>query len=389
MTSSPWIVCQIGAREHYAIPRALAADNKLAGLITDYWVEPNSWLTPLPGTRRLKDRYHPELRNQEIHASNFSLLICEIQSRCLNEAGWRKTIKHNNKFQQRALRQLEQISAKAGEPITLFSYSYAALELFRYAKTRGWRTVLGQIDPGPEEERIVQAEHERFPNLGSSWSPAPDSYWRNWREEVGLADRIIVNSEWSSVCLSREEVPPDKIEIVPLVYSAAPQPRLVEKVSNSDYFELLFLGQFNLRKGAARLLDAMRLLKGGKIRLTIAGSSDLPESSWSDLGNVTWIGPVPRSEVAQIYARADAFILPTLSDGFALTQLEAASCSLPLLVSNRCGKVLHQGQSGLLFPDLEAETIAATIRQAATKTDWNHNQTSSFSLRDLGAALID
>ena len=38
---------------------------------------------------------------------------------------------------------------------TLIAYSYAALEIFKFARTRGWRTILGQIDPGPPEARIV------------------------------------------------------------------------------------------------------------------------------------------------------------------------------------------------------------------------------------------
>ena len=29
------------------------------------------------------------------------------------------------------------------------SYSYTALEPFRYAKANGWKTLLVQIDPGP------------------------------------------------------------------------------------------------------------------------------------------------------------------------------------------------------------------------------------------------
>ena len=77
------------------------------------------------------------------------------------------------------------------------SYSYTALEPFRYAKAHGWKTVLVQIDPGPEEERIVAEEAARVPELAGGWQPAPAEYWASWREECKLADRILVNSEWS------------------------------------------------------------------------------------------------------------------------------------------------------------------------------------------------
>src|ERR1041385_9208151 len=34
VSSAVWICCQLGAREHYAVPRALKRDGLLAGLIT-------------------------------------------------------------------------------------------------------------------------------------------------------------------------------------------------------------------------------------------------------------------------------------------------------------------------------------------------------------------
>ena len=37
-----WICCQLGAREHYAVPRALHQRSSLDYLITDTWVRPDS-----------------------------------------------------------------------------------------------------------------------------------------------------------------------------------------------------------------------------------------------------------------------------------------------------------------------------------------------------------
>ena len=102
----------------------------------------------------------------------------------------------------------------------LLSYSYTALEPFRYAKAHGWKTLLVQIDPGPEEERIVAEEAARVPQLAGDWQPAPPEYWDFWREECKLADRIVVNSEWSREGLVRGGVPAEKISIIPLAYEA-------------------------------------------------------------------------------------------------------------------------------------------------------------------------
>ena len=118
---------------------------------------------------------------------------------------------------RRSLRRLSTLNSHLSSPI-LLSYSYTALEPFRYAKAHGWKTLLVQIDPGPEEERIVAEEAARVPELAGDWQAAPPEYWASWREECKLADRIVVNSEWSREGLIRGGVPGEKISVIPLAY---------------------------------------------------------------------------------------------------------------------------------------------------------------------------
>src|SRR5438552_7826870 len=58
-----WICCQIGAREHYAVARALDRHDSLACLMTDVWVAPNN---PLGITRNLRGRFHEELTKANV-----------------------------------------------------------------------------------------------------------------------------------------------------------------------------------------------------------------------------------------------------------------------------------------------------------------------------------
>src|SRR5207344_2871238 len=116
-----------------------------------------------------------------------------------------------------ALARLSQIDARESAPV-LMSYSYAAGELLAFARHRGWRTVLCQIDPGPREEDIVGKLHDAAVGQGSRWQRAPKTYWSEWRRECALADRIVVNSCWSRDALVGEGISVDKIRIVPLAY---------------------------------------------------------------------------------------------------------------------------------------------------------------------------
>ena len=380
-----WIISQIGAREHYAIPRALHRKGELGLLCTDAWIRPGSPWGKLPGMRRLRDRWHPELAGARIVAPNAAMLAFEASQRLAGRSGWEVMMARNVHYQQQIVKRLGRME-EAGQGTTLFSYSGGARDLFRFAKSRGWRTVLGQIDPGPEEERLVAAERERYPGLRNAWQPAPPVYWERWHEEVELADRLLVNSEWSRECLLKEGVPPEKMEVVPLVYEkeAVGGRRSTE---GRNRMEVLFLGQINLRKGVGRLLEAMRLLKDEPIGLTLAGPAEIDPSAWADLPEVRWVGAVPRSEVGRYYEAADLFIIPTISDGYALTQLEALAHGLPVLASRHCGDAVRHGENGWILEDLEPETIARAILQARETLPLPEVKMPSFGMGELARAL--
>ena len=58
--------------------------------------------------------------------------------------------------------------------------------------------------------------------------------------------------------------------------------------------------------------------------------------------------------MSKFYKEADVFILPTLSDGFGLTQLEAQSWKLPVIASRHCGEVVRDGENGVVLEEVSA-----------------------------------
>jgi glycosyltransferase involved in cell wall biosynthesis len=382
--SSAWVCCQLGAREHYAVPRALARHSVLGQIITDAW--------------RFGGRWHEELKEAAVTSFNSSLVAFEILARARRLRGWDKIIARNNWFQRKAVSALRDnettrprdnkgvVSLRPGEayapvggqssssPLTLFAYSYAARDIFRFAKQQGWTTVLGQIDPGPVEEKIVAEEAARVPELAGDWQPAPPEYWDNWQEECSLADHIIVNSEWSRACLEKAGVDGSKLSVVPLAYEMTGQQdyKTTDNTTGRQYparftidrpLRVLFLGQVNLRKGVARLFEAIRQLKDEPIEFQFVGPVQVavPE----DLKNnprVHWFGAVPRGETSDFYRNTDVLIFPTLSDGFGLTQLEAQAHGLPVIASRCCGEVVKHGVNGLLLERPTADVIVEALR---------------------------
>src|ERR1051325_1456160 len=187
-----WICCQLGAREHYAIPRALQQNGLLAKLITDLWL-------------RRAGRFHPGLAGARVAAPNLAALRFELKASLARENGWKLIAQRNEWFQRQALAQLKRTSTNGNH--TVFAYSYAAAEIFKFARARGWRTVLGQIDLGPADERIIADVHK---SAGVEHKTAPKEYWDNWRVECSLADQIVVNSAWSRDALLGEGIPAEK-----------------------------------------------------------------------------------------------------------------------------------------------------------------------------------
>jgi len=377
MNESSWICCQIGAREHYAVPRALFRREALRLLITDAWVQPRSVIRALGSG--LRERFHPELASASTKAWNIGLIAFEAAARIRKLSEWQRVISRNRWFQRRACAYL---GRKAETPksetlktkLIIFAYSYAARDIFRFAKQRGWKTALGQIDPGPVEEKIVADEAARVPELAGDWRPAPPEYWDNWQEECSLADHIIVNSKWSRSCLLKAGVNGEKVSVIPLAYEPITNTQITRaypaRFTRDRPLRVLFLGQVNLRKGVAHLFNAIRSFKDEPIEFWFVGPMQVfIPSELQNNPRVRWFDVVSRGEVDSFYRKADLLILPTLSDGFGLTQLEAQAWSLPIVASRFCGEVVRDGQNGLLLENLTGETIREVLRQCVANPE--------------------
>lgn len=360
-----WICCQLGAREHFALPRALHSRGRLVALVTDAWAR--SGAGPFV-PRRLRERFHAELADARVAAATLGLVRFELAAALAGAHGWERMTRRNAWFQRHARREIERIAAGSAEVEGVFSFSYAAGAPFELARAHGWRTALGQIDPGPAEERIVSALHARHPELAGPWAPAPPGYWDAWRRECDLADVIVVNSAWSRDALVAEGVSAGRVRVVPLAYDPPPEAaanrrEYPARFSTSRPLRLLFLGQLTLRKGMAEILEVMERFDREPVEFRFVGAEQMSIPARARArANARWIGAVPRGEVARHYRECDAFLFPTHSDGFGLTQLEARAWGLPIVASRRCGDVVRDGVDGAVLEEVSAAAIERVVR---------------------------
>ena len=137
---------------------------------------------------------------------------------------------------------------------------------------------------------------------------------------------------------------------------------------------IVSVGRLERVKGFDVLLDALGLLArdGLECRLTLVGDGSQRaalESRADQLGLrelVEFTGVLPRERIRSIFHRADAFVLPSRSEGTPLALLEAMACALPC-VATRVGGVPSAGGDGVLLVQAEdPAALAGAINTALT-----------------------
>jgi glycosyltransferase involved in cell wall biosynthesis len=449
-SKTKWICVQLGAREHYAIPRALHRTDRLEALFTELWSGPvlrtAAKVLPISPFRAMAGRWHEELgkaqnseqfrhltralspskaerkqeaesrkRKAEIISWNWQAwwrdLRGKVESReqkVENVNPYANFIRDGQWFSERVRDCLNQRGTDVCGSI-IFSYDTTALELFRWAKERGAICVLGQMDPGRVESDLVREEEARWPGWAAeaesgSWKAESrncslEVYCRRREEEWRLADQIIVNSRWSFDALVKQGVPSEKLVVIPLCYEQKAETMKLESrnwkaegreqraesrneaaepakgvrnqksevrlpISDLRPLKILFLGQVILRKGIQYLVEAARLLLAAPLRFEVVGPIGISKDAIKSAPrNVTFHGRVSRDQATLWYENSDVFVLPTLSDGFALTQLEAMAHGLPVITTPNCGEVVTDGVDGLFVAPRDAAGLAKAIER--------------------------
>ncbi len=144
------------------------------------------------------------------------------------------------------------------------------------------------------------------------------------------------------------------------------------QVPDDGPLRLLCVARLIERKGQHHLIAAVRRLIdfGVDVMLDLIGIGDARPSNEalaSTLGvadRVRFVGYVPREEIAQHYAAAHIFVLPSYNEGMSVATLEAMAAGLPVIITRVGGaaELVVEGENGMTFDWADVDGLTERIR---------------------------
>ena len=197
----------------------------------------------------------------------------------------------------------------------------------------------------------------RHPELFNRWTR---EYSRRYVPRVVEAATVVVAvSEFTRGELAEVlGTPPGKVRVVPNAVPAGFSPD--GPSADGDY--VLAVGTLEPRKNLVRLAEAAALA-GVELRVVGArgwGGVELP-------AHVRLAGPVGDEELAALYRGARCLAYPSLYEGFGIPIVEAMACGTPVVTSRGGATEEVAGGAAALVDPLDPASIAAGIREAATR----------------------
>ncbi len=203
------------------------------------------------------------------------------------------------------------------------------------------------------------------------------------RASVTKADHVIAVSRQTAADLAHFwNIKPKQISVIYNGVGAAFAPAPAADVATFRQKRglpvrfLLYLGTLEPRKNLLLLIRAYARWRAQttaerrEVKLVIAGAKGwFYEQIFAlvkqlDLEDIILLpGFVPAEELPDWYRAAEAFVYPSLFEGFGLPVLEAMACGVPVICSDAGSLLEVVGDNALIFPALDEDALVARLHE--------------------------
>lgn len=223
---------------------------------------------------------------------------------------------------------------------------------------------------------------------GGKYSAREQDYHRFAVEHAKKhADSIITVSQFSAGEIEQYyAITQEKITVIPNGYT----PKKAAATPGEGHY-LLYVGRVERKKNSAFLVDAYARARenGYEGNLVLAGK---PGFGYNDVlariarhslqDSVNLLGYVDDDALAQLYAGADAFVFPSVYEGFGIPVLEAMDAATPVICSDIPALREVAGEGALFFELGNTRAAADAILEVT------HNPSKRNALIELGQERI-
>lgn len=357
-------VVQIGARMHYAIPIIFYKRGMLSKFYTDFYLFKREYILlkffrkKLPGFMgKMLGRYTNELADDKIKDYKFFGISYALKLRNSSKRSeetknylWAgKTICHK----------------VLDEDLTKYDIFYGfntdSLELLERCKEIGVFSIVEQTIASKRlHNSLLVEEAKKWPLLEPNFSTDfVEEVINREKKEWDMASIIVCASDFVKTSIIDEGIDANKIHVIPY---AVKIPFEYKKIK-TDYFHVIFVGNFGLRKGGIYFLETAKKMASENIKFTVIGSISMNKEILEEYSSyVNFTGSIPRDEVRKYYLEADVMCLPSLCEGSATVSYEALSYGVPLITTYNSGTVVEDGEEGFIVPIRDVDAIMSKIQ---------------------------
>jgi len=166
------------------------------------------------------------------------------------------------------------------------------------------------------------------------------------KEGMIISDRIITVSNYTrNIVINKYGIHPEKVITIHNGIDKNPGSAKPESERQSDEKVVTFLGRITFQKGPEFFIEAAKkvLQKQSNVRFVMAGSGDLKEKIMRQVNamgisaNVTFPGFLKYNEIRELFNRTDVFVMPSVSEPFGISPLEALQSKVPIIISKQSG----------------------------------------------------
>ena len=246
--------------------------------------------------------------------------------------------------------------------------STSSLATCKAAQRMGATFVLDRACPDIRVQQQMMVEEAR--KVGGTFRRNSKWFIDRQVEEYEKADFILSPSDYS-----RRSFPDHlrkKVVLAPLYGRSKVARRAARSLGST--FVLGCVGGQPLRKGYLYLLQAWKELALPNAKLKIRTGDaifryPLLKHLMSELPNVELISYVP--DISTFYAECDAFILPSVDDGFGMALFEAVANGVPSVATRNCGasELLEGERDCLLIDAFSVEQIKEAVLRLYESND--------------------